>query len=56
MLAFVVGANAGSGHNYYRAHGYDGDAAKAPKLHIEYTEAAGGIVPIMMAHRRRRIL
>lgn len=55
MLAFVVGANAGSGNNYYRAYGYDGDAAKAPKLHIEYTEAAGGVVPIMMAHRRRRI-
>lgn len=42
MLAFVVGANAGSGNNYYRAYGYDGDSAKAPKLHIEYTEAAGG--------------
>lgn len=51
--AFVVGANAGSGNNYYRAYGYDSDPAKAPILHIEYTEAAAGGSLIIPIHRRR---
>lgn len=42
MQAFVVGANAGAGNNYYTAYGYDSDPAKAPILHIEYTETAAG--------------
>lgn len=34
--------SSGSGTNYSSQFSYDGDSAKAPKLHIEYTEAAGG--------------
>jgi hypothetical protein len=34
--------SSGSGTNYSSQFSYDGDSAKAPKLHIEYTEAASG--------------
>jgi hypothetical protein len=40
--------------HYNRVYHYDGDTAKAAKLHIEYTTTAGAAVQ-MIDHKRRRV-
>ncbi len=54
MMFFIVGSGSGQNRGSQRSYDYSGNVS-GPKLTIIYTEAAGGIVPIMMAHRRRRI-